>query len=72
MFGDRRSAERDSITLPLRRFDYATPLSFLCGLLVTFALAQDAKTKQVQAKRGTLKAVDAEKGMVTIPVVRRE
>ncbi|HEY2413590.1 MAG TPA: hypothetical protein VGI40_15175 [Pirellulaceae bacterium] len=36
------------------------------GLLIPFLPAQDAKTKQAQPKRGTLKAVDADKGTVTI------
>src|SRR5260221_8668967 len=41
-------------------------VAIVMGMLITLLPAQDAKTKQAQAKRGTLKAVDADKGTVTI------
>src|SRR6476661_854821 len=49
---------------PMKRFCLFTAVAF--GLLFSLAPGQDTKTKQVQAKRGALKTVDADKGTVTI------
>src|SRR5437870_5424611 len=38
----------------------------ILGILLSIALGQEARTKQVQAMRGTLKALDVEKGTITI------
>src|SRR5690348_8231486 len=45
---------------------FLLPIAVALGLLITWLPAQETKTKQGPALRGTLKAVDAEKGVVTI------